>query len=541
MQYDKAKELMDSTSLHRKVSGPINYIHQYIDFSNQPIYNGKGQAYARTCPPAMGYSFAAGTTDGPGAFDFKQGATSSTPFWNLVRDFIRRPSPQLIQCQHPKPILLASGEMRFPYAWQPSVIPLQLISIGHVSPSPNETSLLLTALPAEFTTMAGRRVRNLLQSMLDSSSEETGVPSSYQSNILTTSRQIKNKHIQTAALKRSDAVDGKWKPIAMPARSVRSRRWDNQPVLRLSDRESIEPTNDVSNDVSEPPSNDLGVSSTLSSAAKPIVPAITIINADSDALISSPLKTGSSHKVILAGLANAYSSYVTTYEEYQRQRYEAASTLYGPYTLHAYLQNFRLLASWLQKLRTGQQLPQSRSDKATVQPPNLLNKQLQLKPGVVYDGTKIGTKFGDVVKDARPLYRTGDQVQVTYRSGHPQNWPAIENTYLTVEYLDASKQRWVVIATDANWETKYANFDIVFLHHHSRSIFINLIFFSFEVHLDSKQFCDGRIDQHRNLGYSVQCESRNISYTSLWSKQKHLSKDHLVRRNIIQFSSESIK
>lgn len=26
-----------------------------------------------TCKPAMGYSFAAGTTDGPGAFNFKQG------------------------------------------------------------------------------------------------------------------------------------------------------------------------------------------------------------------------------------------------------------------------------------------------------------------------------------------------------------------------------------------------------------------------------------------------------------------------------------
>jgi len=26
-----------------------------------------------TCPPAMGYSFAAGTIDGPGAFDFTQG------------------------------------------------------------------------------------------------------------------------------------------------------------------------------------------------------------------------------------------------------------------------------------------------------------------------------------------------------------------------------------------------------------------------------------------------------------------------------------
>lgn len=27
----------------------------------------------KTCPAAMGFAFAAGTTDGPGAFDFKQG------------------------------------------------------------------------------------------------------------------------------------------------------------------------------------------------------------------------------------------------------------------------------------------------------------------------------------------------------------------------------------------------------------------------------------------------------------------------------------
>lgn len=27
----------------------------------------------KTCPAAMGFAFAAGTTDGPGSFDFKQG------------------------------------------------------------------------------------------------------------------------------------------------------------------------------------------------------------------------------------------------------------------------------------------------------------------------------------------------------------------------------------------------------------------------------------------------------------------------------------
>lgn len=42
--------------------------------------------------------------------------------------------------------------------------------------------------------------------------------------------------------------------------------------------------------------------------------------------------------VVISGLTNAYSSYITTREEYQVQRYEGASTLYGPGTLEAYTQ-----------------------------------------------------------------------------------------------------------------------------------------------------------------------------------------------------------
>lgn len=41
---------------------------------------------------------------------------------------------------------------------------------------------------------------------------------------------------------------------------------------------------------------------------------------------------------VIAGLTNTYSSYITTFEEYGVQRYEGASTLYGPHTLDAYIQ-----------------------------------------------------------------------------------------------------------------------------------------------------------------------------------------------------------
>lgn len=49
--------------------------------------------------------------------------------------------------------------------------------------------------------------------------------------------------------------------------------------------------------------------------------------------------------VAIAGLSNAYSSYVTTFEEYQIQRYEGASTIFGPHTLDAYIQQFMMLSA----------------------------------------------------------------------------------------------------------------------------------------------------------------------------------------------------
>ena len=52
-------------------------------------------------------------------------------------------------------------------------------------------------------------------------------------------------------------------------------------------------------------------------------------------------------KVMLAGLSNVYTHYITTYEEYQKQRYEGASTIYGPHTLRAYLQQYAYLTEKL--------------------------------------------------------------------------------------------------------------------------------------------------------------------------------------------------
>ena len=49
--------------------------------------------------------------------------------------------------------------------------------------------------------------------------------------------------------------------------------------------------------------------------------------------------------VTIAGLADAYTHYVTTKEKYEAQCYEKASTLYGPYTLAAHIQEFSRILS----------------------------------------------------------------------------------------------------------------------------------------------------------------------------------------------------
>jgi neutral ceramidase len=65
--------------------------------------------------------------------------------------------------------------------------------------------------------------------------------------------------------------------------------------------------------------------------------------------IKSALGSAASH-VALAGYSNDYAFYVTTPEEYDVQNYEGASTLYGPHTLAAFLQETAKLA---QALKTG--------------------------------------------------------------------------------------------------------------------------------------------------------------------------------------------
>merc|ERR1712054_159476 len=57
--------------------------------------------------------------------------------------------------------------------------------------------------------------------------------------------------------------------------------------------------------------------------------------------------------IVISGLSNEYTHYIATYEEYQIQRYEAASTLFGPHTLAAYQREFDKLVAGMAQNKTS--------------------------------------------------------------------------------------------------------------------------------------------------------------------------------------------
>jgi neutral ceramidase len=147
--------------------------------------------------------------------------------------------------------------------------------------------------------------------------------------------------------------------------------------------------------------------------------------------------------VVITGLANEYSGYVSTPEEYSVQHYEGASTLYGPLTLDAYLQVFGQLAN---AMAGNQSVP------AGPAPLNLSANQVSLQTGVLYDDKRLGEQFGQALQQPNAAVARGGTVQATFRAGHPKNDLRTNNTYLWVERKDGAN--WVPVAWDSMPETR---------------------------------------------------------------------------------------
>lgn len=274
---------------------------------------------AQTCPAALGFSFAAGTSDWPGAFDFVQGDSGSpnNPFWSLVGGLLKAPGPQQVACQQPKPVLLDVGEISTPYAWTPNIVDIQVLRVGQ---------LVIIVSPSEATTMAGRR----------------------------------------------------WKAaIAKEAATF----LDEDPV------------------------------------------------------------------VVLGGPANSYSHYCATPEEYDIQRYEGASTLFGRNELNAYI---NLTVSNLHYLQPSSTSTPSQG----VLPPDNRKNMISFITDVVQDNAPLGKSFGNVLVQPNLTYNIGDVVNVTFVGANPRNNLRQEQTFAAIEQ-QGSGGTWTQVRDDSDWFLVY--------------------------------------------------------------------------------------
>ena len=114
-QFEKAEELLyRATSEQTEISGSVGSVFQWINMTTYEVHL-ENNVTVKTCPAAMGYSFAAGTTDGPGDFNFFQGDNETNPFWQIITNILKKPTEEQVACHAPKPILLDTGEVAVPY------------------------------------------------------------------------------------------------------------------------------------------------------------------------------------------------------------------------------------------------------------------------------------------------------------------------------------------------------------------------------------------------------------------------------------------
>jgi neutral ceramidase len=300
----------------------VRFFHTFNDMTNFSFTLPNG-TIVKTCPAALGYSFAAGTSDGPGAFDFTQndtGKPNANPVWAIVSGILKAPSSEQKACHYPKPILLDVGEINTPYLWTPNVVDIQMFRVGQ---------FFFIISPGEATTMSGRRWRSAVAS-------------------------------------------------AAQAASI---------------------------------------------ASDPIV--------------------------VLGGPANSYTHYIVTEEEYGVQRYEGASTLYGPNTLNAYI---NLTTKYMPYLASS---PPSTPLSPGPTPPNNVDKSLSFITGVVYDNPPIGKSFGDVTVAPSSSYKAGSIVAVSFVGANPRNNLRLEGTFAAIESLGSNGNTWTQILSDRDWDLIY--------------------------------------------------------------------------------------
>lgn len=157
--------------------------------------------------------------------------------------------------------------------------------------------------------------------------------------------------------------------------------------------------------------------------------------------------------VVIAGLGNSYASYTTTFEEYQIQRYEGASTIYGPHQLNALIQEFsKLVKSMAQgEAPTTEAAPVDFTAKL-----GQAYRSSRSAMGRLRDEVPQGAShMGQVMTQAGEVYKTQQTVTVSFAAANPLNNLRHQGSFCEVQRcMDADCREVSTVAVDGDWETK---------------------------------------------------------------------------------------
>ena len=187
-QFENAKDLFENAN--ETLTGNLDYRHTFVDFSDVAIDPEwmDGASGIKTCPPALGFSKIAGSTeDGVGVEFIPEGMT----FDNVTLPQITI-VPELQKCHKEKRILIPTGDKE-PFFLTQEKLPIQIITIG---------KLALLAVPFECTTMAARRLRTCVQAELSAVGVDhiviAGFANAY-AGYVTTREEYKAQHYEGAS------------------------------------------------------------------------------------------------------------------------------------------------------------------------------------------------------------------------------------------------------------------------------------------------------------------------------------------------------
>ena len=316
LQFQKSLELWNRPN--SSIDPVLQMVHAWVKMPGLKVESQftQGAGEQVLCPSSLGYSFAAGSEDGPSGMPyFFEGMTVDVvnshkdfpfKFLSQLTSFLLSGTNQALQkCHYPKPILINTGNRK--KSWTPVFLPFQIFRIG---------KLAILGLPGEITTMASRRLKNTVAEIL----------------------------------------------------------------------------------------TPMGI-----------------------------------EKIIIAGLANSYSEYITTYEEYQLQHYEGASTLFGPHTAAAYRQIFYQLAQSLD----GTSLPFGSTRPGPTPPMDLSND-----PPATVDKAPEDMVLAQVITAPKKTYHRGETIKIDFQGANPNN--DFQSQQMFLELQKQTTSGWNSVMTEKN-------------------------------------------------------------------------------------------